>query len=211
MGIFFLSDHSLLVYRNATSFCINFVSCLLVKFIHQTQQFCKSSLGFSMCSIMFPINSDSFVLFCFLFPGSFIGVLLLYIVVLVSVVQQSDQLYVYICTLPLGPLCETPSHHLSHQRALGRAPYTIQQVLTIYLFCTWQGIYVKPNLPAHSPLPRPHVCTLCLHLYPHPENRLICTFFQIPHVCINICYSFFLFMTYLTLYDMLQVHPHLYK
>ena len=43
-----------------------------------------------------------------------------------------------------------------------------------------------------------YVCSLCLCLYSCPGNRFICTiFFQIPHVCVNVQYFFFL-----------QVHPH---
>ena len=86
-----------------------------------------------------------------------------------------------------------------------------------YLFYTYyqQCIYVNTNLPIPPTPPFPfgihtfilYVCVSTSAL----QIRSSIPFFYIPHICINVRYLFFLFLTYFTLYDRLQVHPAHYK
>ena len=82
----------------------------------------------------------------------FVGVDLLYSIVLVSAVQQSGSaIWLYV-----PPLFWIPSH-LAYHRALGKVSCAIQQVLISYLFYTQyqQYIYVSisqfPNSSHHPP------------------------------------------------------------
>ena len=95
----------------------------------------------------------------------FVGVQLLYNVVLVSTVQQNrSATYIYIYTLPFG----LPSHS-GHHSALSRVPCAIQYVLINYLFYTQyqQRICVNPDLPIPptSPLVSVHFLSMSVSLF----------------------------------------------
>ena len=88
-----------------------------------------------------------FVCFFGVFFWFFIGVQLIYNVVLVSAVQQSESvIYIY-------PLFFRFFSHIGDYRVLSRVPCAIQQVLISYLFYIQQYVYVNPNLPIY-PSPR---------------------------------------------------------
>ena len=65
---------------------------------------------------------------------SFIDIQLIYSVVLVSSVQQSESVFNFFS-------------HIGHYRVLNRAPWAIQQVLISYLFIIC--VYVGPSLPVY--------------------------------------------------------------
>ena len=60
-------------------------------------------------------------------------------------------------------------------------------------------------------IPCLHICSLHLHLYSCPANRVICTIFPRFHIHVLIYDFFFLLLTYFPLYDMLKVYPCLCK
>ena len=76
---------------------------------------------------------------------------MLYNVVIVSVVQQSESA-THIC---IYPLFLGFSSHFGHHRASSRVSCAIQLVLIGYLFYTLYCIYVNPSLPVHPILPFP--------------------------------------------------------
>ena len=131
--------------------------------------------------------------------------------------SKVNQLHIYIYPLFFGFL-----FHLGHHGALSRVSSGIQQVLISYLLYTQQRIYVNHNLPIHPTPSSPSgvdtfsmlsmsVCSLCLCLYLCFANKFICTIF------LDFIYKqyytifVFLFLTYFTLYETLQVHPHFSK
>ena len=82
-------------------------------------------------------------------------------------------------------------------------------------YYTFGSVYMSvllslcPTFPSPPP-PCPQVHSLCLHLYFCPATRFIST------ICFRfnlhaLAYGIFLFPTYFTLYDRLQVHPPHYK
>ena len=80
-------------------------------------------------------NYFSYSIGCFfllIFKLIFVGVQLLYHVVLVSAVQQSESALLYIYPLIFGFLS-----HLDHHRAMSRIPCVKQCDLIYYLFYTW--------------------------------------------------------------------------
>ena len=88
-----------------------------------------------------------------------------------------------------------------------------------YLFYTYQCIHVKPNLPIQpstTPLPcfpplvsiRLFSTSVSLFLPCKPGHLY---HFSRFHIYALIYVFVFLFLTYFTLYDSLQVHPRLYK
>ena len=90
----------------------------------------KVTLTHAIVSLEFPFLS--FFLF------NFIGVQQTYNVVLVSEVQQRNQLYIY-------PFLFRFFSHIDYYSVLSSFPYAIQQVLITYLFYIWQCVYVNPN------------------------------------------------------------------
>ena len=93
-------------------------------------------------------TNDTLILFIYLL---IIGVQLLYNIVLVYTVQQSEST---IC-IHISPLFLDFLLNLGHHRALSRVPCAIQQVLISYLFYTQyqQCVYVNPNLSIHPTRP----------------------------------------------------------
>ena len=99
-----------------------------------------------------------------------------------------------------------------------QSSWTVQQGLTGCLFYTWQSFYVSPNLPIHPspffPPCCPYVSSLCLCLYFYFATKIIYTIFlNSTTAYVRYCTTFVFFLSDLlhTLYDSLQVHPHLYK
>ena len=73
----------------------------------------------------------------------FIGVQLIYNIVLILGAQQSEYVHSFLRFFS----------HIGHYRVLSRVPCAIQQVLISYLFYIQQCVYVNPNLPTYpSPL-----------------------------------------------------------
>ena len=131
--------------------------------------------------------------------------------------SKVNQLYIYIYphisllhlppTLTIPPLQVVTKHRADLPVLCGCFPLAIYYI--------WQCIYAHaalfvPAYPSHSPCPQVH--SLCLHLYscPAPEFFRTLFFFQIPYMCQHMLFVF-LFQTYFTLYDRLQVHPPHYK
>ena len=119
------------------------------------------------------LRQKPFIFFLF---NIFIGVYLLYNIVLVSTLKQSATatcIHISPYTLPLAP----PSHalqptFLGGHKAPSCSPCAMQLLPTSYLFYVWQCIYVHATVslvPAyHSPSPYPQVHSLVgLHLYSH--------------------------------------------
>ena len=121
----------------------------------------------------------------------FIGVQLIYTVVLVSGYSKVNQLYIY-----RYPLFFRFFSSLSHYRVLSRVPCAIQKVIS-YLFYIQQCVYVNPNLPIYPPAPFPPLVSMFV-LYIFVSISALQTsssipFFQVPHICVNIRYLFFSF------------------
>ena len=117
--------------------------------------------------------------------------------------------YVYMYPFFLGFLS-----HLVHHRTLSRVLCAIQQVLISYLFHTQCCIILIPIsqfiLPLFSPLGVHTLSVTFVSLF------LLCKqvhlyHFSRFHICALIYVFVFLFLTYFTLYDRLQIHPCLSK
>ena len=115
-------------------------------------------------------------------------------------------------TLPIPPLQVVTKHLADLPVLCGCFP------LAIYF--TFGSIYKSMPLshfiPAYpSPSPCPQIHSLRLRLYSCPAPRFFRTFFfflilDSTYVCQHTVFVF-LFLTYFTLYDRLQVHPPHYK
>ena len=122
--------------------------------------------------------------------------------------RKVNQQQVYVYSVIFGF-----ASHLGHHRALSRVPCVIQQVLISYLFYTQQCICVNPNLPVH-PTPFSPLGSICL-LSMSVSLFLLCKQVRLYNFSrfhiYALIYNIFLFLTYFTLYDSLQVHPRLCK
>ena len=136
--------------------------------------------------------------------------------------DEVNQLYVYIYphipsllrlppTLPITPLQVFTKHRADLPVLCGCFP------LAIYF--TFRSVYMSLPLshfiPAYpSPTPCPQVHSLSLRLYSCLAPRFIRTFsfflLDSIYVCQHMVFVF-LFLTYFSLYDRLQVHPPHYK
>ena len=136
--------------------------------------------------------------------------------------NKVNQLYIYIyphifsllrltLTLPILPLQVVTEHRADLPVLCGCFPLAI---------CfTFDSVYKSMPLshfvPAYpSPAPCPQVHSLRLHLYSCPARRFFRTFsfFFLDSIYV-LAYGilFFLFLTFFTLYDRLQVYPPHYK
>ena len=134
----------------------------------------------------------------FLISFFFIGVKLLYNVVLVSAVQWSESA-ICISVFPLSWTSLQPPHptHLGRHRAPSWAPFAISRFPPASYF-TFGSVYMSMPLshfvPAYpSPSPCPQVHSLCLPLYSCPATRFISTIFFLRfHIYVlayGICFS----------------------
>ena len=99
----------------------------------------------------------------FFFMYVFIGVQLLYTIVLVSAIQQCESaisLHIVSSLLNLPPIPSTPLTPLHHRSAPSWAPGAVRQLLPSCLFDTWSCIHVSAALSVHPTLSFPS----CIHL-----------------------------------------------
>ena len=131
--------------------------------------------------------------------------------------NEVNKLYIYIYPLPLGLPSYLPPHPVSliAHRTASWAPCAIQQVPTSCQFYIWQCMYINPKLPVHpttpSSPPCPPICSLHLCLYSCPAARFIWISFLDSTYMHRYTIFVFLFLSYFTLYDRLQVHLRFYK
>ena len=135
--------------------------------------------------------------------------------------NKVNQLYVYIHP-HISSLLRLPPSHPPYPTPLGghRADLPVQCScfpLAIYFIfgSVYMSVLLSHFIPAYpSPSLCPQVHSLCLRLYSCPTPRLIRTMFfsflDSIYVCQHTVFVF-LFLTYFTLYDRLQVHPPHYK
>ena len=125
-------------------------------------------------------------------------------------------MYTYIHISP--PSCTSLPSSLSHPSRWSQSTeliYMCYAAASHQVVHIWQRIYVSATLSLHPSYPFPR-CVLKSILYVYvfipalPLGSSV-LFFQVPYVCVSIRYLFFLFLTYFTLYDRLQVHPPHYK
>ena len=137
--------------------------------------------------------------------------------------NKVNQLFIYIyphipSLLHLPPTLPIPPSRCSQSTELiSRA---MQLLPTSYLFYTWQCIYVHttlslcPILPFPLPLSSSPFSSRSASLFPSCPQDLHDHFFVCFLDSIYMCQHtvfVFLFLTYFTLYDRLQVHPPHYK
>ena len=97
-----------------------------------------SVIRMTTLSLCGSLSSTIFVFNFYLNFFKLIFVELLYDVVLVSTVPQSDHLYMY----KYAPFFGFPSH-LGHHRALSSVPWAMQQVHTSYLYAVYMSIPIS--------------------------------------------------------------------
>ena len=133
--------------------------------------------------------------------------------------NKANQPYAYTCPhipsllslLPLLPipLLQVIAKHRAH------LPVLCCCFPSANYFTFGSVIYVDATLTSPQlcpPTPCPQVHFLCLTLYSCPATMFISTIFFLDsiHMCQHTVFVF-LFLTYFTLYDRLQVHPPHYK
>ena len=135
--------------------------------------------------------------------------------------NKVNQLYVYIyphipcllrlpSTLPIPPLQEVTKHQADFPVQCSCFPlvisFTFGSVYMSVLLSHFFSAYPSPSLC-------PQVHSLHLRLYSCPGPRFLRTIFlflESIYMCQHVVFVF-LFLTYFTLYDRLQVHPPHYK
>ena len=139
----------------------------------------------------------------------FTEVQLIYNVVLVSAVQKRESA-IHIHISPLFWI----SFPFRSPQSIEQSSLCYKQVLISYLFYTQQCICQSqsPNHPT-PPYPPwcPYICSLHLCLYVCFADMLICIIFLDSIYKRYYTIFVFLFLTYFTLYDSLQVHPRVCK
>ena len=133
--------------------------------------------------------------------------------------NKVNQLYIYIYphissflrlppTLPI-PLLQVVTKHQADLPVL----YGCFPLAICFTFVSlYKSMPLSHFIPAYpSPSPCPQVHSVCLHLYSCPAPRFFSTIFFLRFHIYVLAYSIFVFLTYFTLYDSLQVHPPHYK
>ena len=136
--------------------------------------------------------------------------------------NKVNQLYVYIyphipSLLHLPPALPFPPLQVvtQHQADLP----VLCSCFPLAIYFTFGCVYVSmllshfiPDYPFPSPCPQVHSLRLCLYSCPAPRFIRTIFFFFLDSICMRQHTVFvFLFLTYSTLYDRLQVHPPHYK
>ena len=134
--------------------------------------------------------------------------------------NKVNQLYIYphiSSLLHLPPILPIPPLQLVTKH---RADLPVQcSCFPLPICFTFRSVYMSmplshfvPGYPSHSPCFQVH--SLHLHLYSYPAPRFFRTIFffalDSTYMCQHTVFVF-LFLTYFTLYDRLQVHPPHYK
>ena len=193
-----------------------FFSFILLKFFFQEIGFYNN---FFCCVIQF--------LHCMMFSSFFFLTSLLEYNCFTLVCQfllynKVNRLYIYIYphissllrlppTLPIPPLQVVTKHRADLSVLCSCFPLAICFTFgSVYVFMPLS--HFVPDYPSPSPCPQVH--SLRLHLYSCPAPRFFRTFFfsflGSKYTCQHTVFVF-LFLTYFTLYDRLQVHPPHYK
>ena len=132
--------------------------------------------------------------------------------------NKVNQLYAYIYphipsllslppTLPISPL-QVFTKHGSDLPVLC-SPFPLAIYFTFG--SVYMSVLLSHDVPASPSPPCPQVRSQCLHLYSCPATRFISTIFlDSTYMCQHKVFVF-LFLTYFTLYDRLQIHPPHYK
>ena len=116
--------------------------------------------------------------------------------------NEVNQLYVYMCPLPLGPPQYPPAiPALCHYRALSGAPCALQKLPSSHLFYSSQCLYDNPTLPIHSTYPFCHsvhksiryIFYVCLSI-PVLEIGLSVPFFKSLYICVLMIFFSFIFL-----------------
>ena len=137
--------------------------------------------------------------------------IIFYNVVLISIVQQCELAICIHIYSPLLSLPPTPSHssRLSQSTQLSSLWYstTLDQLSVLHMvlyICQCYSLNLShPLLPSLCP----KVHSLCLCPYFHPTSRFISTIFLDSTYVHQYMIFVFLFLTYFTLYNRLQVRP----
>ena len=113
---------------------------------------------------------------------------MLYNVVLVTVVQQSESTIRTHISPPSRSSLLPPSHHSRSSQNTGLNSLRLYSIFPPAICFTHGGVCmsvpVSQFLPCPFPSPRSHVLSLHLHLYSWPANRLISTIFlDSIHLC----------------------------
>ena len=135
--------------------------------------------------------------------------------------NKVNQLYVYIyphipfllhlpLALPIPPLQVVTKH--------GADLPGLCRCFPLAVYFTFGSVYMSmllshfvPACPSPSPCPQVHSLHLCLYSCPAPRFiRTIFIFLDSIYMCQHMVFVF-LFLTYFTLYNRLQVHPPHYK
>ena len=119
-------------------------------------------------------------------------------------------IYIYIY-IYLHPLLFGSASHSGHHRALSGVPFAIQRfslVVCLMHNSVYMSIPISQLIPPLFLLLGVHTFVLCIRVSISAlQMGSPVPFFQIPHTCVSIQYLFFLFLTYFTLCNSLQVHP----
>ena len=134
-----------------------------------------------------------------------------------------NQLYVYIQPHISSLLCLPPPLPIPPLQVDTKHPADLPVLCSCFplaIHFTFGSVYISmplshfvPAYPSPSPCPQVHSLHLCLYSCPAPRffrTILFFCFFLILYICQHTVFVF-LFLTYFTLYDRLQVRPPHYK
>ena len=115
-------------------------------------------------------------------------------------------------TLPIPPFQVVTKHRADLPVLCGCFPLAIDFTFgSVYMSMPLS--HFVPAYPSPSPCPQVHFLRLCLYSYPDPRffrTNFFFFFLDSIYICQQMVFVF-LFLTYFTLYDRLQVHPPHYK